>query len=197
MPEAVTCGRRWPRQARLVRRRAVLGRPVPGSAIRAHAWSSWPGTGRARRQPHGRVFTGDRSGDCSTAPCSGRATRTSRTPVARRRLELRDAYVTAAVRCAPPANKPTVDERDTCVPFLAEELGLLGDAAVIVVLGSSPSAWSPHSRAPAQAEVRPPRRAPLADGRVLLCSYHPSQQNTFTGTLTEAMFDAVFARSRP
>jgi uracil-DNA glycosylase family 4 len=146
----------------------------------------------------GRVFTGDRSGDWLYGALfrAGYANQ----PNSRSRddgLELRDAYVTAAVRCAPPANKPTVDERDTCVPFLAEELGLLGDAAVIVVLGQFA-----FGVVAALEGLRPrPRFAhlaehPLADGRVLLCSYHPSQQNTFTGTLTEAMFDAVFARSR-
>ena len=175
------------------------GRPVPGfgdPGARLVVVGLAPAAHGANRT--GRVFTGDRSGDWLYGALfrAGYANQ----PNSRSRddgLELRDAYVTAAVRCAPPANKPTVDERDTCVPFLAEELGLLCDAAVIVVLGQFA-----FGVVAALEGLRPrPRFAhlaehPLADGRVLLCSYHPSQQNTFTGTLTEAMFDAVFARSR-
>ena len=112
-------------------------------------------------------------------------------------LELRDAYIAAAVRCAPPANKPTPDERDRCLPYLERELALLASVKVIVVLGQFG-----YDAVARLVGLRPRPRfghlveAPLADGRVVLCSFHPSQQNTFTGKLTEPMFDAVFARAR-
>jgi uracil-DNA glycosylase family 4 len=112
-------------------------------------------------------------------------------------LELTDCYIAAAVRCAPPANKPTVTERETCLPYLRRERALLRDVRVIAVLGQF--AYDVMCR---ELGVRPKPRfghgaeVALPDGRTLVCSYHPSQQNTFTGTLTEAMFDAVFDRAR-
>ena len=111
-------------------------------------------------------------------------------------LTLSGAYVTAAVRCAPPDNKPLPDERDRCQPYLARELELLERARVLVCLGAF--AYEAMARL---LGVRPRPRfghgveARGADGRVLLCSFHPSQQNTFTGKLTEPMLDAVFARA--
>ena len=112
-------------------------------------------------------------------------------------LELHDAYISAAVRCAPPQNKPTPTERTTCLPFLRRELALLDRVGVILCLGqfayqvvASELGIRPRPRFGHGVEVLSP------DGRVVLCSYHPSQQNTFTGTLTEPMFDAVFARAR-
>jgi uracil-DNA glycosylase len=105
--------------------------------------------------------------------------------------------VAAAVRCAPPANRPTPEERDRCLPYLGRELVLLPQARVIVVLGKFAS-----DAVAALLGLRPrPRFAHLAEhslpgDRALLCSYHPSQQNTFTGTLTEPAFDAVFSRAR-
>ena len=146
----------------------------------------------------GRIFTGDRSGDWLFAALyrAGYASQ----PVSTSRddgLTLSDAYITAAVHCAPPGNKPRPDERDNCAPYLARELSLLRQAVVVVALGQF--AWQAVS---AQYELRPrPAFGHLAEcalpnGRVLLGSYHPSQQNTFTGTLTEPMFDAVFARAR-
>jgi uracil-DNA glycosylase family 4 len=146
----------------------------------------------------GRVFTGDRSGDWLYAALyrAGYANR----PTSERRddgLRLTGAYVAAAVRCAPPANRPTTAERDNCLPYLARELALLTRVRVIVPLGSF--AYDNVARL---TDLRPRPRfghgveAPLADGRVIVCSYHPSQQNTFTGKLTEEMFDAVFRRAR-
>jgi uracil-DNA glycosylase len=105
------------------------------------------------------------------------------------------------VRCAPPANKPTIEERDTCAPFLARELGLLRGVRVIVALGAF--GWEATLRVLAAAGHVPPakpRFGHLAESVVgpyrLVGSYHPSQQNTFTGRLTPAMFDAVVARAR-
>jgi uracil-DNA glycosylase family 4 len=116
-------------------------------------------------------------------------------------LRLTGAWVTAAVRCAPPANKPTPEERDTCSSYLVRELAIL-DPAVIVVLGSFgyEAAWR-ALRANGVAEPSPRPRfghgveVPTG-GPVIVCSFHPSQQNTFTGKLTEEMLDAVFARAR-
>jgi uracil-DNA glycosylase family 4 len=151
----------------------------------------------------GRVFTGDRSGDWLFAALhrAGFANR----PVSTHRddgLRLRGAYVTAVNRCPPPGNRPTPAERDNCLPYLVRELVLLERARVLVALGSL--AWDGALRAMRElgGEVaRPkPRFAHGAEGAVgpytLLGSYHPSQQNTFTGKLTEAMMDEVFAHAR-
>jgi uracil-DNA glycosylase family 4 len=150
----------------------------------------------------GRMFTGDRSGDwlyaaLHRAGLANRPTSTGRDDG----LELRGAWVTAAVRCAPPANKPTVAERDRCRPFLDRELVLLPNARVLVALGSF--GWDAALRALAADGSEVPRPKPRfghgaeveVGGRTLLGSYHPSQQNTFTGRLTEAMLDAVLERA--
>jgi uracil-DNA glycosylase family 4 len=151
----------------------------------------------------GRVFTGDASGDFLWAALhrAGLADR----PSSRRAddgLTLTDVRIAAAVRCAPPANKPTIEERDTCAPFLAREMGLLGEMRVIVALGSF--GWDATLRVLAEAGHAPatgrrPVFGHLAEALVgpyiLLGSYHPSQQNTFTGRLTVPMFDAVVQRS--
>ena len=151
----------------------------------------------------GRVFTGDRSGDWLFASMwrCGLANQ----PDSRSRddgLELRGAYVTAAVRCAPPANKPLPVERDNCFPYLVRELELLRDVRVIVCLGGF--AWEAALRVRAAVGEPTPRPkprfghaaeltpVPLARLTLLGC-YHPSQQNTFTGRLTEPMIDAVLA----
>ena len=149
----------------------------------------------------GRVFTGDASGDFLWAALhrAGLADR----PSSRRAddgLTLTGVRIAAAVRCAPPANKPTPQERDTCAPYLAREIGLLGDIRVVVPLGSF--GWDATLRVLAGAglEVTPrPAFGHLAEATVgpyrLVGSYHPSQQNTFTGRLTTAMFDDVIARA--
>jgi len=149
----------------------------------------------------GRVFTGDASGDFLWAAlyAEGLADR----PASRRAddaLTLTGAYIAAAVRCAPPLNKPTNDERDACAPFLAREIGLLSEVRVIVALGQF--GWDAALRALATLghEVRPkPRFGHGAEAAVgpyrLLGSFHPSQQNTFTGRLTAPMFDAVVRRA--
>jgi uracil-DNA glycosylase len=150
----------------------------------------------------GRVFTGDASGDFLFAAlhAAGLADR----PVSRHAddgLTLFDTYVTASVRCAPPANKPTIEERDTCVPWLALELGLLARVRVVVALGAF--GWDAALRVLADAghTLRPKPRfghgAEVAIGPYrLLGAYHPSQQNTFTGKLSPPMLEAVLLRAR-
>jgi uracil-DNA glycosylase family 4 len=145
----------------------------------------------------GRMFTGDRSGDwlyraLHRAGFANQPTSTA----ADDGLTLTDAYITAAVRCAPPDNRPTPQERDKCGPFLDRELALLDGVRVYIALGSF--GYEALCRS---LDVRPrPKFAHLAEvdtgGRTILCSYHPSQQNTFTGRLTESAFDAVFTRAR-
>jgi uracil-DNA glycosylase len=144
------------------------------------------------------MFTGDRSGDWLFAALHRAGYASKPTSTARDDgLELRGAYITAAVHCAPPDNRPDPGERAACAPFLARELDLLEELAVIVVLGQfacqSVSGLLGLRPRPAFGHLAEHR---LPDGRTLLCSYHPSQQNTFTGRLTEPMFDAVFARAR-
>ena len=151
----------------------------------------------------GRMFTGDRSGDWLYAALhrAGFANQ----PTATHRgdgLRLCDAYVGAVVRCAPPANRPTTEERDNCLPYLVAELELLERVEVIVALGAF--AWDGALRALAAAGEPIPRPKPrfghgaetTVGGYTMLGTYHPSQQNTFTGKLTREMLDRVFARAR-
>jgi uracil-DNA glycosylase len=146
----------------------------------------------------GRVFTGDRSGDWlfgSLYRCglANQPTSTHRDDG----LRLDGVWITASVRCAPPANRPTTAERDRCQPFLERELSLLTSVRVLVALG--------QFGYDVLARVLPLRRrprfghgveAPAGAGRTVICSYHPSQQNTFTRKLTAPMLDAVFDRAR-
>ncbi|HRE03095.1 MAG TPA: uracil-DNA glycosylase [Ilumatobacteraceae bacterium] len=146
----------------------------------------------------GRIFTGDRSGDWLFRAMhrAGLANQAMSVGVDDG-LELTDAWVTATVRCAPPDNKPEPSERDNCRPFLQRELALLPNAGVVVCLGNFA-----YEAACREFGVRPrPKFGHLAevvtpDGLHVLCSFHPSQQNTFTGRLTEPMLDAVFTRAR-
>jgi uracil-DNA glycosylase len=151
----------------------------------------------------GRMFTGDRSGDWLYAALHRAGYANQSGSVGRGDgLALRDAYVTAVVRCAPPANRPMPAERDTCLPYLARELELLEGCRTIVTLGSF--AWEGTLRAARRLGCTVPRPKPRfshgAEIRIgpwtLLGCYHPSQQNTFTGRLTEPMLDRVFARAR-
>jgi uracil-DNA glycosylase family 4 len=151
----------------------------------------------------GRIFTGDRSGDWLFAALwrAGLANQ----PVSRERgdgLRLSGCYVAAAVRCAPPANRPLPSERDNCLPYFVHELELFEQARAIVCLGGY--AWDAAMRALSARGVSLPRPRPrfghgeearLGD-YTLLGSYHPSQQNTFTGRVTQGMMDAVFLRAR-
>ena len=151
----------------------------------------------------GRVFTGDRSGDWLYAAlhAAGFASQ----PTATHRgdgLVLHDAYVTAAARCAPPDNKPLPEEFEACRPFLLRELALLAELRVVVALGGLAlqnflRAWAAagHALPTPRPRFAHAAESPLAGGRTLLCSYHPSQQNTFTGRLTRPMLEGVFARA--
>lgn len=150
----------------------------------------------------GRIFTGDRSGDFLFASLhrTGFANQSTSFSVDDG-LRLRGVYVAAVNRCAPPANKPTPEERDTCLPYLEREIAAIDELTVIVALGAF--AWDGALRALAALghAVKPrPRFGHLAETRLgaytLLGCFHPSQQNTFTGKLTEAMLDEVFERAR-
>jgi uracil-DNA glycosylase family 4 len=151
----------------------------------------------------GRVFTGDRSGDWLYGALHRAGFANQPTSVARNDgLALTDAYVSTIVRCAPPDNKPDPKERDRCLPFFVRELELLTRVRAIIALGAF--AWDGILRATRERGHAPPRPRPAfghgATARIgpyaLFGSYHVSQQNTFTGRLTEPMLDAVFAAAR-
>jgi uracil-DNA glycosylase len=180
------------------------GRPVPGfgdPAARVLVVGLAPAAHGGNRT--GRVFTGDRSGDWLFGALhrTGYANQPF-SVAADDGLRLQDAYVAAAVRCAPPGNRPSPAERDRCLPYLARELSLLERVQVVVVLGgfAYEALWhtlaldgvplpAPRPRFAHGVEVTTPRAT-------VICSYHPSQQNTFTGRLTEPMLDAIFRRAR-
>ena len=146
----------------------------------------------------GRIFTGDRSGDFLFA--SLWRTGFANQPVSEHRgdgLRLDGCYITAAVKCAPPQNKPAPAERDACRPYLERELALLTEVRVIVALGQFGwDAVCTHHRLRPRPRFGHGAEVALPDGRTLLGSYHVSQQNTFTGKLTEPMLDQVFNRAR-
>ena len=173
------------------------GRGVPGfgdPAARVLVLGLAPGAHGANRT--GRVFTGDRSGDWLFRAMHRAGFANQPTSVsASDGLALTGAWVTAAVKCAPPANAPLPHERVTCRPFLVREIELLADVRVVVCLGAFA-----YAAACEHLGVRPRPKfghgvEVAAVAAVLLCSFHPSQQNTFTGRLTEAMLDDVFARA--
>jgi uracil-DNA glycosylase family 4 len=182
------------------------GRPVPGFGdphARLLLIGLAPGAHGANRT--GRMFTGDSSGDFLYKALFETGFASKPTSVSREDgLTLRDAYVSAAVRCAPPDNKPALDEIRNCRPYLERELGLLKNLRVVVALGRL--AFDVYLRIlRGQGKIARPSAFEFAHDRehftgaghpLLISSYHPSQQNTSTGKLTAAMLRAVFLRAR-
>jgi uracil-DNA glycosylase family 4 len=207
--EVVACRRcprlvAWREEVARVKRAAYAGeeywaRPLPGFGdpnARLLILGLAPAAHGGNRT--GRIFTGDRSGDWLFAALWRAGYANQPESIDRDDgLALRDCYVTAAVRCAPPANRPLPAERDNCLPYLERELSLLGRVRVIMCLGGF--GWDAALRtARAVGETIPRPRPRFAHGATaelgrwtLLGCYHPSQQNTFTGRLTEGMFDEV------
>jgi len=202
----------WREQVARERRAAFAGeeywgRPLPGfgdPSARLFVLGLAPAAHGANRT--GRVFTGDRSGDFLFAALW--RTGFANQPTSSRRddgLALREVWITAAVRCAPPANRPTPAERDACLPWSVRELLQLRHARVVLCLGAF--AWDAALRLLASSAgpgASPPRPRPrFAHGAELIRQpysligcYHPSQQNTFTGKLTEPMIDEILLRAR-
>jgi uracil-DNA glycosylase family 4 len=180
------------------------GRPIPGfgdPAARVLILGLAPAAHGANRT--GRVFTGDRSGDFLFAALHRTGYANQPTSVhAGDGLELTDAWITAAVRCAPPANKPTPQERDRCLPWTVAELDHVRDIRVVLCLGAF--AWDAALRLRVALGLPPARPKPRfghgtgwdAGPWIMLGCFHPSQQNTFTGVLTEAMMDEVLLTAR-
>jgi uracil-DNA glycosylase len=189
---------------RAFREQVYWGKPLPGfgdAAARVLIVGLAPAAHGGNRT--GRMFTGDRSGDFLYAALhrAGLANQ----PIALSRddgLQLIDAYIAAAGRCAPPDNQPTREELDNCRPYLIEELRLLKNVRVIVALGKI--AFDNVLAALADRDVEIPKPRPAfghaaeyqIDRYTLIASYHPSQRNTQTGLLTPPMFDRVFTRAR-
>ena len=181
------------------------GRPVPGFGdprARLLVVGLAPAAHGANRT--GRVFTGDSSGDWLYEALHRHRFANQPQSVSRDDgLTLSDAYVTAAGRCAPPDNKPTGNELNRCRPYLEAEIALLRDVKVVVVLGRI--AWEWWLRAAGWWARLPASERPefghgaetvMADGVHLICSYHPSRQNTNTGKLTRPMWHSIFRRAR-
>jgi uracil-DNA glycosylase family 4 len=212
--EVTTCRRcarlvAWREEVARVKRAAFAhetywGRPIPGfgdPAARVLILGLAPAAHGGNRT--GRVFTGDRSGDFLFAALHRTGFANQPTSVrAGDGLELTGAWITAAVRCAPPANKPTPEERDACLPWTVAELDHVRDVRVVVCLGAF--AWDAALRlrvALGLAPVRPKPRFGHGTGWdagpwIMLGCFHPSQQNTFTGVLTEDMIDEVLQTAR-
>jgi uracil-DNA glycosylase family 4 len=174
------------------------GRPIPGfgdAAARIVVLGLAPAAHGANRT--GRVFTGDRSGDWLFRAMHRAGLASQPTSVSRDDgLVLAGAWVTAAVKCAPPGNQPTPAERDNCAGFLRQEMDLLSEARVVVCLGAfGYAAACRHFEVVERPKFGHGVELALPGGITLVCSFHPSQQNTFTGRLTEPMLDAVFARA--
>ncbi|HEU4975814.1 MAG TPA: uracil-DNA glycosylase [Baekduia sp.] len=199
----------WREEVAAVKRAAFRdqeywGRPIPGfgdPGARILILGLAPAAHGANRT--GRVFTGDRSGDFLYAALH--RTGFANQPTSTWRddgLRLTDVWITAAVRCAPPANKPLPEERDACLPWTTAELGHLSAVRVVVCLGGF--AWDAALRLRATLGFAPPRPRPKfghgalweAEPWPLLGTFHPSQQNTFTGRLTPEMLDAVLLTAR-
>ena len=211
--EVIACRRcprlvAWREETARVKRAAFAqeeywGRPLPGfgdAGARLLVVGLAPAAHGGNRT--GRIFTGDRSGDWLFAALHRTGLANQPMSVSRGDgLKLRDCYIAAAVRCAPPANRPLPSERDNCLPYLVRELQLLSRVRAIVCLGSF--AWDAALRTVSALGVALPRPRPrfghgaqAALGRfTLLGCFHPSQQNTFTGKLTEGMMEAVFERA--
>ena len=212
--EVISCRRcprlvAWREEVARVKRAAFAGeeywgRPLPGFGDPGAAvlvLGLAPAAHGGNRT--GRIFTGDRSGDWLFGSMYRTGFANQPTSISRDDgLKLRGAWVTAAVRCAPPANRPLPSERDNCLPYLERELSLLGSVDVIVTLGSF--AWDAALRTTrALGEPAPKPRPKFGHGAesqigryTLLGCYHPSQQNTFTGKLTQPMIDAVLTRAK-
>lgn len=184
------------------REETYWGRPVPSFGD-PHAALVIVGLAPAAHGANrtGRMFTGDRSGDWLYRALhkAGFANQPTSTH-ARDGLKLKNCWITASAHCAPPDNKPTPEELRRCGEFLREELSLLPHAKAYLVLGGiALNALWPYvsgGKPAARPKFAHGAEAPLPNGRTLLMSYHPSQQNTFTGRLTEPMFDGIFERAR-
>lgn len=180
------------------------GRPVPGFGD-PEAWLLVVGLAPAAHGANrtGRMFTGDRSGDWLYRALHRASLASQPSSISREDgLRLRGVYITAAVRCAPPGNRPTTSERENCRDFLEAELDLLGNLSVVVALGGFGYGQALRILADRGCELPTPRPG-FAHGREfrigphlhVLASYHPSQQNTFTKRLTEPMFDGIWERA--
>jgi len=179
------------------------GRPVPGfgdPAARIAVVGLAPAAHGGNRT--GRIFTGDRSGDFLYAALHRTGLSSRPQSVSRDDgLQLRGVYLTSVNRCAPPGNRPTPEERDTCLPYLVRELRSLEEVRASVALGAF--AWDGVLRAFSTLGHRVRPRPAFSHGAevvigpyTLLGCFHPSQQNTFTGKLTPSMLDAVLARAK-
>ncbi len=199
------CERVAREKRRAYRDERYWGRPVPGFGdprARLVIVGLAPGAHGANRT--GRMFTGDSSGDWLFDALHREGFASSATSVSRDDgLVLRDCYVTAAARCAPPDNRPTTAELARCRPFLSDELRLLRRAGVVLALGRigheawlRASGWWDRLAARERPRFAHGAETRIPGGPVLLASFHPSRQNTQTGRLTRTMWLAVFARAR-